>query len=160
MKKVLTLILTLCALSMQAQVFVGGTGKLGYANDLFQFSVLPEVGYEINERWAVGAGLGMAMLSGSGSTEVAGIAEPYVRFTAWQCQRVAFDVKALAEMEFQKEMLFTEIGLRPSLRFFINDHFDVSADFGILGARYDGMDWTPAFLVNGMSGSLGVAYKF
>lgn len=59
MKKVLVSLAMACATTAQAQVFLGGTGRIGYTNDVFVLGIVPEVGYEINEKWAVGAGLGM-----------------------------------------------------------------------------------------------------
>lgn len=160
MKKIIVLLMCMCGMAAQAQVFVGGTGRVGYANEMFTLGVLPEVGYEISERWAVGASLGMSMAAANGESEVLGVAEPFVRFTPWRNERVAFDVKALGEMVFQREMLEAEVGLRPSLRFFVNEHLDFTVDFGLLGATYGADTWRAAFLVNAMRAQLGVAYTF
>lgn len=159
MKKILLSFAVLCAVSAQAQVFVGGTGRLGYLEDTFVFSAVPEVGYEFNERWAVGGALGFS-LAADGDTTTFGVAEPFIRFTPWRNERVAFDIKACGEFMFKDFLAESEIGLRPSVRFFLNGHFDVSADFGILGASYNGLEWKPAFLVTGPNVSLGVAYTF
>lgn len=159
MKKILITFAGLCAVSAQAQVFVGGTGRLGYLDDYFVFSVVPEVGYEFSERWAAGGALGFTLAANGGSTTF-GVAEPFVRFTPWRNERVAFDIKARGEFLFKDYLAESQIGLSPSVRFFINDHFDISADFGILGASYDGDAWAPAFLVTGSNVSLGVAYTF
>lgn len=154
------MLFVLCAMGAQAQLFVGGTGRIGYANDAFVFGAVPEVGYEFNEKWAAGAALGINLDAGNGSSAVRGVAEPFVRFTPWQNKRMAFDVKAIAELEFQSELWGAEIGLRPSVRFFINDHLDATVDFGLIGASYNGWDWSGAFLVNAMRTQLGIAYKF
>lgn len=160
MKKILVLFVVLCAMSAQAQVFLGGTGRIGYANETFALGVVPEIGYEINDKWAVGAALGMSLVAAGGECEVAGVAEPFVRFTPWQNKRIAFDIKAMGEMVFQSEMIGAEVGLRPSLRFFINKHLDATVDFGLIGATYSDYEWRAAFLVNAMSTQLGIAYKF
>lgn len=160
MKKILVLLVALCAMSAQAQVFLGGTGRIGYANEMFTLGIVPEVGYEINEKWAVGAALGMSMVAADGDSEVLGVAEPFVRFTPWQNKRLAFDIKAMGEMYFQNVLWEAEVGLRPSLRFFINDHLDATVDFGLIGASCNGDSWRGAFLVNAMSTQLGIAYKF
>lgn len=150
-----------CATASQAQVFVGGTGRIGYADDIFLFAVVPEVGYEFNEKWAVGAGLGLNMGKDGSNTVFQGAAEPFVRFTPWQNKHVAFDVKAMAELGFQDYLVGAEIGLRPSVRFFLNQHLDVTVDFGIIGASTDGDVWSPAVLFTGMNvPQVGIAYKF
>lgn len=160
MKKVLVSLAMACATTAQAQVFLGGTGRIGYTNDVFVLGMVPEVGYEINEKWAVGVGLGMNMAAAEGDSEVLGVAEPFVRFTPWQNKHVAFDIKAMAEMEFQNCLYGAEIGLRPSVRFFLNKHLDATVDFGIVGASYNGYDWSPAMLFTGMNTQFGIAYKF
>lgn len=160
MKKVLTLLFVLCAMSAKAQVFVGGTGAIGYERETFQLGLIPEIGYEFNEKWAAGAGLGFTLLANDGNSTVIGNIEPFVRYTVWQSDRLAFDVKGLADMEFNHGLCGADLGLRPSFRFFLNKNWDFNADFGLFGARYDGNDWKPAFFVTGLSVKLGVAYKF
>lgn len=160
MRRILTILLVLCAITAKAQVFVGGTGAIGYANDRFQLGLIPEVGYEFSEKWAAGVGIGFNMLAGDGDVTAVGNIEPFARYTVWQSERLAFDVKALADMNFNEGLCGADLGLRPSFRFFLNKKWAFNADFGLFGARYNGNDWQPAFFVTGLSVKLGVAYKF
>lgn len=160
MRRILTVLFVLCAITAKAQVFVGGTGAIGYGNESFHIGLIPEIGYEFNEKWAAGVGLGFNMIASDGNTTVVGNIEPFARYTVWQSKRLAFDVKALAEMEFNEGLCGADVGLCPSFRFFLNKNWDFHADLGLFGARYDGDDWQPAFFVTGQSVKLGVTYKF
>ena len=42
----------------KAQFFTGGTVGFGYTEDRFYASIIPQLGYEFNDKWAFGAGLG------------------------------------------------------------------------------------------------------
>lgn len=160
MKKILTLLFVLCAMTAKAQVFVGGTSAIGYANENFHLGLIPEIGYEFSEKWAAGAGLGFTLVAGDGNTTAVGNVEPFVRYTPWQSDRLAFDIKAVGDMEFHDGLCASDLGLRPSFRFFLNKNWDFNADFGLFGARYNGNEWKPAFIFTGTSVKLGVAYKF
>src|SRR3712207_4356774 len=77
------------AASADAQVYLGGSfgvgsTKIGDGDNVTTYQVLPEVGYNINNDWAVGTVLGF----GKGKpTEIQGESsnyfkvEPYVRYT-------------------------------------------------------------------------------
>ena len=57
MKKfVILLFVAMAALSAKAQVYVGGTVSLWHNDDVdaTTFTLNPEVGYNLNEKWAVG----------------------------------------------------------------------------------------------------------
>lgn len=181
MKKILAIMFVLCAVNAQAQIenlYVGGNAKLGYAEDTFQFGLLPEVGYEINERWAVGTNVGFTTNAHKGGDTITmGAVGPYARFTAWQCERVAIDVKGGVDLRFGKNVFATEIGFRPSVRFFVNDHYEIAADLGLVGLTYSSSSYTmldgngeahkytqsscsPAILLNAISCGVTMAYRF
>ena len=57
MKKIVILLfVAMVALSAKAQVYVGGTVSLWHNDDVdaTTFTLNPEVGYNLNEKWAVG----------------------------------------------------------------------------------------------------------
>lgn len=160
MKKLTLALLALGSFgAARAQVFVGGTGGVGYGNDAFHLNIVPEVGYAFSKRWAAGAGLGMILAADDGCA-FAGMAKPFIRYTPWLGERMAFDVKAVAEMTFQRSLNACEVGLRPSLRVFLDKHFELVGEVGLIGAQYNGSDWMPAVFGSGMDATLGVAYKF
>ena len=92
MKKIVMMMLVLASMSVKvnAQWFVSGNAGIGYLADRFQMKLLPAAGYEFNDRWAVGFGLGM----GVQRDYVFGIVAPYVRFNCWNNGKLFVDVKA------------------------------------------------------------------
>ena len=93
MKKVLmTLAVAFIAVAANAQVYVGGnvgiaSSKIGDADAVTTYKVLPEIGYNINQNWAIGTTAGW----GKGNpvkiedepqkTQNYLTVEPYVRYT-------------------------------------------------------------------------------
>lgn len=160
-RKLFVLILTsfLCVSAFsQKRLFLGGTANISYQTN-FQFAIEPVIGYEFTDRWAIGSGIGVALVANSGGVETMGLAEPFVRFTAWHNELFFFDLKATAGFGFKKELLLAQIGIRPSFRFRINEHWDMSADVGLFGVTYDDK-WRPAFGVGSTSACLWFAYRF
>lgn len=84
MKKIVILLfVAMVALSAKAQVYVGGTVSLWHNDDVdaTTFTLNPEVGYNLNEKWAVG---GILTFSHSkldeGKYNAFGLA-PYARYS-------------------------------------------------------------------------------
>ena len=154
-----TLLLATMSISAQNRWFVGATGAIGYV-DYFTFGIEPQVGYEFTDRWAVGTGLGMSLSSGYGTTVVLGVAEPFVRFCAWHNDLIFIDISAVGSFAFDDELEVCQIGLRPGLRFRINDHWDVAANLGLFGAQYTPDHWSPAFGLSASSVELYFNYRF
>ncbi|MBQ8050305.1 MAG: outer membrane beta-barrel protein [Bacteroidaceae bacterium] len=155
MKKLMMILALVCSVNASAQWFVGGGTNFGYIKDNFQFSFHPQAGYEFNDRWAVGFGLGFTLVN-----DIYGYAEPYVRFNCWNNDKLFVDVKARAEFIFGHGAEGAQVGLSPSLRYKINDHWQVYGDAGLFGAEKVGGDWAPAFGVGSIGISTGVIYKF
>ena len=164
MRKILLTVVLFSALfaaSAQNRLFVGGTAGIGYNQKVFTFHFIPQAGYEITDRWAVGAGLGFSLGSNFQYSTILGVAEPFVRFCAWHNDFFFVDVKAKARLGFTKVMRTCQIGLQPSLRFRINDHWDLAADLGFFGAEYlNGVGWLPAVGIDAVNAGVWVAYRF
>lgn len=165
MKKFLVLITALLSVTFAANAqergafFVGGTAGIGYS-DYFEFAVEPVFGYEIRDWVAVGAGLGMTVAANDMASAVAGVAEPFVRFTPWHNDLVYIDLKAAAALGFNSELLTTQIGVRPSIRFRVAPNCDVAADLGLFGAQCNYGDWRPAIGISGTAVGLWAVYRF
>jgi hypothetical protein len=146
----------LCTNQAQNRWFVGGTAAISYT-DYFYLAIEPQFGYEFTDRWALGAGIGF----GLADVDIYGVAEPYVRFCAWHNDRIFIDLKATGALGFNDELIICQLGIRPSLRFRINDHWDIAADIGLFGAAYTAIDgWMPAVGINAASAGLWFAYRF
>ena len=158
MKKIIVTLLVLVCIStkVSAQWFVTGGATIGYLKGNFQMALKPGVGYEINDKWAVGLNAGMQMVS----SDVFGDVEPYVRFNCWNNDKFFFDVKARGEVLFDSGLQGAQIGLTPSVRFKINNRFQVFGDVGLLGTDYFNGDWHFAIGAGSVGISTGVIYKF
>ena len=158
MKKIILMMLVMVSMSvkMNAQWFVGGGANFGYLKDNFQFALHPQAGYEFNDRWAVGFGLGFSMVS----SNVYFYAEPYGRFNCWNNDKVFVDVKGRAEFLFGSDDYVAQVGFTPSVRFKVNDRWQVYGDAGLFGAEHVGGNWCPAFGFGSIGITTGVIYKF
>lgn len=158
MKKILAILFILLSASVNvnAQWFISGGANVGYYKNNFHFSLRPTAGYEINNRWAVGLGLGMEVASDL----VFGYVEPYARFNCWNNDKVFIDVKGGAELLFQSELGAAQIGFKPSIRYKINDHWQVYGDVGFFGAEYYDGEWGPSLGVGSVGIGTGFIYKF
>ena len=148
MKKILmTLVAAFATLQMSAQVYVGGSlgvasVKNGNADAETTYKVIPEVGYNINDEWAVGVKLGYqkgAAALGQGAygqdvnTELFQIA-PYARYTVVNSKLVNVFVDGGLGFGSYKD-LGTEfnIGLRPGVALNLTDNLSFVAHFGFVG---------------------------
>lgn len=139
----------------QKSCFIGGTGQICYAG-AFSLTLIPQLGYEFNDRFAVGAGIGVRVIT---DAYVNGIFEPFMRVTAWHNDLFYLDFKGVARLFWGSSIETLQVGLRPSLRFRINDHWDLSADIGLLGVQYSG-DWGINVGITGTDVGIWGSYRF
>lgn len=158
MKKIILTLLILLSIStkMSAQWFVSGSANIGYLRNNFQLAIKPGVGYEITDKWAVGLSAGMNMISSDVSADI----EPYVRYNCWNNDKLFFDIKAKADLIFDSRLNSAQIGLSPSIRYEINNHWQVFGDVGLLGTDYFDGKWNFAIGAGSMGINTGVIYKF
>ena len=165
MKKFFVLLAAVASLSLSVKAqnrgsfFVGGTAGIGYS-DYFEFALEPIFGYEIKDWIAVGTGLGMNVVAGGGASAVLGVAEPFIRFTPWHNDLVYLDLKTTAGFVFDNQLLSTQIGVRPGIRFRVTPNCDIAADLGLFGAQCTLGAWSPAIGLSGTSVGMWVAYRF
>lgn len=158
MKKMVMMMLALASMSMEmnAQWFVSGSAAFGYLSDRFQMDLRPSAGYEFTDQWAAGIGLGM----GVQGRDVFGVFDPFVRFNCWNNKKLFIDVKAEAKVFVGSEWNVANIGFVPSLRYAVNNHWQVAGDFGLIGVQDNDGNWSPAFGFTATSAELSVIYKF
>ncbi|MBQ7572406.1 MAG: hypothetical protein IJT19_09240 [Bacteroidaceae bacterium] len=162
MKKIVMMMLVLASVSVKvnAQWFVGGTGGIGYFGDHFSLELAPQAGYEFNDRWAVGLGLGGNLSINEGLGGYA-IIDPYVRFNCWNNGKLFVDVLAEADMRLNSDALVASVGLSPSLRYAFTDHWQAAVAVGLVGVHVGtDNDVDPYFAFTGRGLSLNVIYKF
>lgn len=147
MKKILmTIAAAFVATAMSAQVYVGGSIGINAWNSQKNagdksettFKILPEIGYNINDAWAIGTVIGYEQDKWTG---VEGISEnaftiaPYARYTFANCGKVNFFVDGGFGFKTASDADWTEfnVGLKPGLSVALSDHVSFVSHVGFLG---------------------------
>ena len=96
----MTLVAAVIAVSASAQVYIGGNAgiastKIGDQDSKTTYKVLPEIGYKINQDWAIGTVIGWGKgdpVTIEDADKCVGTFEvaPYVRYTAVRTKMVDF----------------------------------------------------------------------
>lgn len=154
-KILLTTALCFTSYVANAEVFVGGLAGMAYSDETFSMTFEPYLGYEFNEKFAIGTGGGFSLYDG----DAYGLLNPYLRFTPCQNDRVAFDLKLQSNMQFGDGDTYAIIGVSPGIRAKLSDHWQLSSDFGIFGVEcYGGC--SPAFALKNVNVNVAILYRF
>ena len=184
MKKIMMTLAAVCvAATMSAQVYVGGgvgfqtTSQDGNSETFFK--LVPEIGYNLDENWAVGIAVGYGehkttLKSGNLKTtakvkafEIA----PYARYTFAKFDKVNLFVDGTVDYLHtdnagDKNNTFS-IGLKPGVAVNLNDKLSFVAHAGFLGYQNSKDDYEGAkaantfgFDLDGSNLSFGVYYNF
>ena len=146
MKKVLLMIAVafIAVISADAQYYVGGTSAINHDkdNDLTTFTIAPEVGYNINNQWAVGGEIGYTHQGSDGLKYNSFHFSPYARFTFYSNDIFRLFVDGAVGIATSKVKGFDaetgfQIGARPGIAIDITDHFAFVTTYGFLGYRDD-----------------------
>ena len=168
MKKIVILLfVAMVALSAKAQVYVGGTVSLWHNDDVdaTTFTLNPEVGYNLNEKWAVG---GILTFSHSkldeGKYNAFGLA-PYARYSYYENKVVRLFIDGGLGFSTQKVKGADagngfEIGFKPGIAIKLNDKFSVLAKCGFLGYRDDYMNAGSGYGFNFTSEDLSFGFHY
>ena len=182
MKKILmTMAAAFVAVTMSAQVYVGGSigvgsVKLGNADAETLFKIVPEVGYNINDAWAVGVALGYQkgesdlmtdMLFDNGTQELFQIC-PYVRYTFINSKLINVFVDGGVDFVRYKDMgTALNFGFKPGVAVNLSDNLSFVTHVGFIGyksfnPKADGIDTSNKVGVdlNGSNLLFGLYYNF
>ena len=183
MKKIFAIALVaMMTMTANAQVYVGGgVGLLTSSydgNSATYFSILPEIGYNINEDWAVGIAVGYG--EAKSKVNVAGVKvtekvktfqiAPYARYTFAKFDKVNLFVDGSVGYKHEnfagvKTNTFA-VGFKPGVAVNLNDKLSFVAHVGFLGYQNDKVKGddksTNTFGLNldGSNLSFGVYYNF
>ena len=158
MKKFLmTIAAAFVAVSMSAQVYVGGevgfsNSKLGGGDSKTSFKFLPEIGYNLDESMSLGIVLGYEQGNVTGSFETYSVNDkvksfiinPYLRYNVVKAGSVTFfgDVSVLYkhnDNDGAKNNTFG-VGLKPGVAVALNDKFSFVSHIGFLGYQQNKVD--------------------
>lgn len=145
MKKNLLLAVVLFAsLNASAQWYVGGSVGFGSVKPAggdseAVFSILPEIGYNLNDQWAAGAIIGYHKGDGIASTNLQNLVEefiinPYARYSAikWDPVTVFFDGSILFASVIDRGTRFG-LGVKPGISVSLTDHISFVTHLGFVG---------------------------
>lgn len=153
-------VLSLVSHNLYAQSpYVGGSFTAAYYNS-FQFKTHFLGGYEFNEKWAIGGGIGLDLLAYDSDGIAAGFIAAHIRFTPWHNDILYTDIKWRTEVLIHDGINAADIGLAGSLRFRVSDHIDVFTDFVPLGVRYIGGNFSPLIGILCDGANIGLHYRF
>ena len=147
MKKLFLLMATaFVAMSVNAQVYLGGsvnitawsTGENAGDRSETVFKLLPEIGYNLNDKWAIGTVFGYENNKWSG---VEGLSEsaftfsPYARYTFLKTGKVNFFLDGGIGFTTASDADWTEvtIGVKPGLAVNLTDKLSFVSHLGFFG---------------------------
>jgi hypothetical protein len=147
MKKLFSLIaVAFVAMSVNAQVYVGGSlgidawSSQKNAGDRSEttFTILPEVGYNLNDEWAVGTVIGYVSdkwVGVNGISESAFTFNPYARYTYLKAGKVSLFVDGGVDFTTASKADWTElaIGFKPGLAVSLTDNISFVSHLGFIG---------------------------
>ena len=147
MKKIMmTIAAAFVATAMNAQVYVGGSlgvnawSSQKNAGDISEtsFKIMPEIGYNISDQWAIGTVIGYQsdkVQPIQGLSESAFVFAPYARYTFAKAGKVSFFVDGGVDFISAKDADWSEtaIGLKPGLAVALSDNVSFVSQIGFLG---------------------------
>jgi hypothetical protein len=145
MRKIILLLFAVCAtMSVSAQVYVGGTAGF-WRNDNNKetiFALAPEIGYNLNEKWAVGAELGYGYAKVQSGKLNNLFISPYARYTYCETGIVRLFLDgclgiASTKVDNSDRKAGFEIGIKPGVAIKLTDKFSLITKVGFLGYRDD-----------------------
>ena len=188
MKKIiLTALVAVASLSANAQVWLGGSlgfnydkqsVKHGGSSSNTTFSIAPEIGYSLNDKWDLALALNESLISvKDGDTMNSFTINPYARYTYYTTGKVGFFVDlgfsvGTTNLAYDAGVLFKSddntttwgIGFRPGVKYAASDKVTFVASLGGLGFQQsklgDYKDTNVGFNVDGNALKFGVYYAF
>ena len=149
MKKVLLMVVVMLAsVAASAQVYVGGSigfgsvKPVGGGDSEATYKIVPEVGYNLSDQWAIGISLGYQ----KGSCSLGGMAysqdtkteifaiEPYARFSPvqWESVKLFFD-GGISFGSLKDVGTNFAVGIRPGVAVNLTDEISFVTHLGFLG---------------------------
>ena len=151
----MTIAAAFVAVSMSAQVYVGGSVSVNaFSSQKFAathadqsettFKILPEIGYNLNEEWAIGTVIGYEnnkwdRIEGS---ESAFTFNPYARYTFLKSGKVSLFVDGGVDFTTASKADWTRlgIGLKPGLAVSLSDNISFVSHVGFVGYKVTNPD--------------------
>lgn len=174
-KLILVLAAAIVAVSASAQVYVGGSASVGRNTDanITNFSFYPEIGYNLNNQWAVAASLGYGYKYDDGAKTNLITFNPYVRYSFAKLGPVNLFLDGSVDYEYAKTKTPTllngtvstdsndwYVGIKPGFAVPVSDNVAFVAHVGFLGYCYVNKENIFGAKVDGNALSFGFYYDF
>lgn len=180
MKKIMmTMAAAMMAVTMNAQVYLGGSfafeawssqKKAGDKSETV-FKIMPEIGYNLTDEWAIGTVIGFQsdkFAGVNGVSESAFTFNPYARYTFAKLGKVNFFVDGGVDFTTASKADWNEIaiGFKPGLAINLTDKFSFVSHLGFIGwdqLNPDGDDNNVSNFgldLSGMNLTFGLYYNF
>lgn len=147
MKKIfMSLAVALVSVCASAQVYVGGTvgissNKVGGGDSKVAYKLMPEIGYQFNEKWSAGLDFGLqkgetCKIAEVGDATVYQVA-PYARYNFVNSKLIDVFVEGTVGYArvTKSDIDIFEIGLKPGVAVNLSDKFSLITKVGFLGYR-------------------------
>ena len=142
----MTMVAAFAAVSMNAQVYIGGSvafeawssQKLAGDKSETVFKIMPEIGYNLNDEWAIGTVIGYQndKFNGvNGVSESAFTIAPYARYTFSKLGKVNLFVDGGVGFTSASKADWTEleVGFKPGLAVNLTDNLSFVSHIGFIG---------------------------
>lgn len=180
MKKILmTIAAAFVAVSMSAQVYLGGNIAFqAWSGEKFNmahpdqsetvFSIMPEIGYNLSDEWAIGTVIGYSSNKWNGAHESAFTFNPYARYTFANLGKVSLFVDGGVDFTSctKSDQTNLGIGFKPGLAVSLSDKLSLVSHVGFVGYKLwnpDGDDNNTSMFgldLDGNNVTFGLYYSF
>lgn len=165
MKKLIisAILLVAFTLTTSAQKFyTGGSVGLWYesAGNTITATLSPELGYHLNDKWAVGGQLGMGLATNFNATSYILTLSPYARYTCFTQDNFSVFVDGSVMGGVANSFFTGSIGVSPGLMYKVSDRFALYSHLGFLGYKYIGGVSMAGFDVSSGNLSIGGYFLF
>ena len=163
MKKLIisAILLVAFTLTTSAQKFyTGGSVGLWYesAGNTITATLSPELGYHLNDKWAIGGQLGMGVATDFNIASYILTLSPYARYTCFSQDAFSIFIDGSVMSGVANSFFTGSIGVSPGLMYKVSDRFALYSHLGFLGYKYIGGVSMAGF--DASSGSLSVGGYF
>lgn len=144
MKRItLFLFVAIATMAVSAQnTYVGGSLGLwrNDDDDVTSFLISPEIGFNLNDKWALGTALMYAHVGGEKDSGDGFVVAPYTRFSFYQNESIRLFVDggfgfATSKVKGGDSSNGCEVGLKPGIAISLNKKMSLVAKYGFLGYR-------------------------
>ena len=111
----------------------------------------------------MGLGVGVTTVTDLDTHHTTALGEvaPGVSYIIWGNELVEFAIAAEGELMFNSRAQGALIGLVPEIRFTPCEHLELGISLGMLGAEWNRLEgWSGGIVLNSVTTSIGIAYKF